>query len=199
MPDFTASPRLAKYNHRYFPFIFIRRSRFESKFLYLRYSHRYSIRDFSTFFTSKKCAPEGRDFAIRERLRRLLSRTFTAYQRLVQFSRLYATRKRKEKKVQCWLPEPNADGARTRVLSRTKNGTLFRGRQRVTVVKGWQDQSAQKQWSHEVAKSNGEMGHWKTQGEDYVGWRSISCTDSSKAISSLRNVTFLPRFAVGLA
>lgn len=71
----------------------------------------------------------------------------------MQFSRLYATRKRKEKKVQCWLPEPNVDGARTRVLSRTKNGTLFRSRQRVTVVKGWQDQSAQKQRSYEVAST----------------------------------------------
>lgn len=86
--------------------------------------------------------------------RHLLLRTFTAYQRLVQFSRLYATRKRKEKKVQCWLPEPNVDGARTRVLSRTKNGMLFRSRQRVTVVKGWQDQSAQKQRSYEVATTD---------------------------------------------
>lgn len=53
----------------------------------------------------------------------------------------------REKSVQRWLPEPNVDGARTRVLSRTKNGMLFRSRQRVTVVKGWQDQSAQKQRS----------------------------------------------------
>lgn len=59
----------------------------------------------------------------------------------------------REKSVRCWLPEPNVDGARTRVLSRTKNGTLFRSRQRVTVVKGWQDQSAQKQRSYEVAST----------------------------------------------